>query len=216
MGYHRAGFDEIVGVDIAPQPRYPFAFVQADALEFPLEDFDLIHISPPCQDYAASGAFGRKTPGKYPRLIAPMRERLMAQDTPWVIENVMGAIDDLCDPIMLCGTMFGLRVQRHRLFESSHVLYAPPRPCRHRPGDVSVRRGVATYTGMYKPVTTKSGKVVSRAPTCLVGETRKAMGIHWMMKPELGEAIPPAYTEWLGAQLLAPLRQLGLWQEVAS
>ena len=99
MGYHRAGF-EVVGIDIAPQPNYPFEFVQADAMEFPLDGFDAIHASPPCQAYTALAT------GKHPRLIEPMRERLASSGVPWVIENVVGA--PLRQPVLLCGSMFGL------------------------------------------------------------------------------------------------------------
>jgi DNA (cytosine-5)-methyltransferase 1 len=133
-GYHRAGF-EVVGVDSRPQPRYPFTFVQADALTFPLAGFDAIHASPPCQDYSRAMR-GLVREGRYPRLINAMRDRLEGSGGPWIIETVPGAPlpvqTDLfgAHGIELCGTMFGLKVQRHRLFEASFPL-AAPRGCNH-------------------------------------------------------------------------------------
>src|SRR5690348_4826231 len=115
-GYHRAGFDEIVGVDINPQPHYPFTFIQADALTFPLDGFDAIHASPPCQDFAQTRYIVSRRGREYPRLIAPTRERLIASGLPWIMENVEGA--PLMNPVTLCGTALGLRVRRHRLFRS--------------------------------------------------------------------------------------------------
>lgn len=192
MGYHRAGFDEIVGVDIEPQPRYPFAFIQADALTFPLDGFDVIHASPPCQAYCK---FSRNlgTSNRHPELIEPMQRRLMGR--VYVLENVEGA--PLDSPFMLCGSMFGLRVRRHRLFESpilaSYLLFAPA-SCKHD--------GIPI--GVYGSGTTvwhreKLGRNVG------VAEKRAAMGIDWMTGDELREAIPPIYTEWIGRQLIGAM-----------
>ena len=122
-GYAKAGF-EVVGVDLHPQPRYPFEFHQADAMTFDLSGFDAIHASPPCQAYTVLG--GREDLSHYPDLVDAVRERLQAAGVPWIIENVPGA--PLRDPITLCGAMFGLRSYRHRLFESSVQLAPPPHP----------------------------------------------------------------------------------------
>lgn len=131
---------EITGVDIKPQPHYPFHFVQADAMTYPLNGFDMVHASPPCQDYSASNRWtwpGRERK-EHPRLIIPTRARLIASGRPWVLENVRQAMQEMVHPAMLCGTSFGLRVQRHRLFDASVHLFAAGR-CNHRPWDVSVR-----------------------------------------------------------------------------
>src|SRR5512146_881208 len=107
MGYHRACF-EVVGVDINPQPHYPFEFHQADALTYPLDGFDVIHASPPCQDYTIASLYHRMNGKTYPDLIEPTRKHLMRSSSVWVMENVPGA--PLINPIMLCGSMFGLEV----------------------------------------------------------------------------------------------------------
>ena len=123
MGYWLAGFD-VVGVDIEPQKRYPFRFIQADALTFPLSGFDLIHASPVCKGYSATAVLNDAS---HPRQIEAVRERLAGSGIPYVIENVPGA--PLRSPVMLCGAMFaGLRVYRHRLFEASFPIPAPPEP----------------------------------------------------------------------------------------
>ena len=117
-GYHRAFPNaEIVGVDIVPQPRYPFTFIQADALEFPLDGFDFVHASPPCQAFTAYRRRGGGVGDGYPDLIAVVRARLLCHDATYVIENVPGA--PLHHPVQLCGSSFGLNVRRHRLFETS-------------------------------------------------------------------------------------------------
>jgi DNA (cytosine-5)-methyltransferase 1 len=129
MGYHRAGFDEIVGVDIEPQPRYPFAFFQGDALEYCAahgSEFDAIHASPPCQAYTrmARGLLESQGRGReYPDLIHATRSALHLAGVVSVIENVPGA--PLLGPVMLCGSSFGLLVQRHRLFESTVPMLVP-------------------------------------------------------------------------------------------
>lgn len=130
VGLHHAGFD-VVGVDIEPQPRYPFEFQRADALEFPVDGYDFIWASPPCQRYSA-GAAKWGTQDNHPDLIAPTRLRI--QGYPYVIENIQPALRHLRAPILLCGQMFGLGVFRHRLFESSLVLLAPPPPDSRRQG----------------------------------------------------------------------------------
>lgn len=192
MGYHRAGF-EVVGVDIHPQPHYPFEFIQADALMFPLDGFDVIHASPPCQAYTRARALQHR---QHPKLLEPTRVLLRASGLPWVIENVSGA--PMGHFVELCGTHFGLHVYRHRQFESSHLLMSPSQ-CHHpaalMDGYVCVwsegarGRQIGRYGGHYK-----------RYPLA-VG--RAAMGIDWMTIYELGQAIPPAYTEWIGRQLMS-------------
>lgn len=126
MGYYRAGF-EVTGVDINPQPNFPFKFIQEDSMKFPLEGFDVIHASPPCQAFSIASYGRRHKEGRiYPDLLTPTRERLKESKQPWIIENVIGA--PMSRMIVLCGLMFDLRVFRHRCFESSHVLFSPSHP----------------------------------------------------------------------------------------
>jgi DNA (cytosine-5)-methyltransferase 1 len=215
-GYQRAGF-WVCGVDHKLQPRYcGEEFIQADALEYlsalidseEIEDFDAIHASPPCQADSNGRNYGGKKkiePDRYPRLIGPTRALLQTLNLPWVLENVMGAVDQLSYPIMICGTALGLRVQRHRLFESNLRLFAPY-PCQHQPFDVSVRRERAEFLLAYQDATTAKGQQVRRPPSCPIKIARDAMGIDWMRFEELGEAIPPAYTEFIGRQLLSVIQ----------
>lgn len=210
MGYHRAGF-EVVGVDIEPQPNYPFEFHQADAMTYPLDGFDAIHASPPCQRWCDL-AYRNGNAEEWPDLVGPIRERLDGWSwakphpylglvrRPWVIENVEGA--PLVDPMMLCGTMFsGLRVLRHRHFES----HAPLAPRKHRPHPLvfTYDKRKAHYGRLDQNV---SFVQVTGGGNCTVANARDAMGIDWMTKNELNEAVPPAYTEWVGTQLLAHLQ----------
>lgn len=194
MGYHRAGFD-VVGVDIKPQPRYPFEFHQGDAMTWPLDGFDAIHASPPCQAYSVATLFHRGRRDQHPDLVPATRERLHRARVPYAIENVMGA--PLQNAVMLCGTMFPgqLKVYRHRLFESWPAIYFPPaahNPHVHRPTEVG--RRVAEHGWM-----TVAGHFSSAEAA------GKAMGIDWMTRDELAQAIPPAYTEFIGRQLLAAI-----------
>jgi DNA (cytosine-5)-methyltransferase 1 len=200
MGYYRAGFD-VIGVDLAPQPHYPFPFHQGDALSFPLAGFDAIHASPPCQAYSV---LRRANPGaEYPDLVAPTRELLYAAGVPWVMENVPGA--PLWPSVVLCGSMFDLgagerHLRRHRLFESSVGMLQPQ--CQHEGEAVGVYGGgpVGRYTfanGVRKGLKGRRGGYQGT-----MAERREAMGITWMTSKELNNAIPPAYTEWIGAQLL--------------
>lgn len=188
-GYAKAGF-EVVGVDLHPQPRYPFEFHQADAMTFDLSGFDAIHASPPCQAYTVLG--GREDLSHYPDLVDAVRERLQAAGVPWIIENVPGA--PLRDPITLCGAMFGLRSYRHRLFESSVQLAAPPHP-KH---EVRVNR-----RGENRREHWANGGFITITGDVGVYCGPEAMGVDWMSGNELSQAIPPAYTEFLGRQLLA-------------
>lgn len=197
MGYHRAGFD-VVGVDIAPQPHYPFAFVQADALEFCRDhghEFGAIHASPPCQAYIIGLGMMNRTSGKqHPSLIEPTRDALRWSGRPYVIENVVGA--PLLGPITLCGSSFRLRVRRHRLFESNVLLLSPG--CYHRGQGRTV--GVYGNKGNGGLEPNPRGGWFHRARSA--EDAGDAMGIDWMEWRELTQAIPPAYTELIGRQLL--------------
>lgn len=218
-GYWLAGWD-VVGVDIKPQPNYPFEFWQADALSvledggywmsdgsawrFYVQDFDAIHASPPCQAFTAYRRTGNV--GEHPDLIAPTRELLNATGLPWVIENVAGA--PLHDPLMLCGSMFDLDVQRHRFFESNIPLKPPAWPCRH------LIWAPDRYPGGRSKERTGSSRGLVRA--CVeIGSwdipldvQQQAMGgVDWMTLEELSQSIPPAYTEHIGSQLHARIGQ---------
>jgi DNA (cytosine-5)-methyltransferase 1 len=198
VGYHRAGFD-VVGVDINPQPHYPFEFHQADAMTFPLDGFDVIHASPPCQAYTvANNIWGRE----HPDLLPATRERLQASGVPWVIENVPGS--PMTNYVVLCGLSFGLNVKRHRWFESNIMLMAPP--CGNHAGDWLLVFG-HTVLERAKQIdrNTPSGGPRFRRKHVGTDRGREAMGIDWMNRDELSEAIPPAYTEAIGSQLLAHL-----------
>jgi DNA (cytosine-5)-methyltransferase 1 len=194
LGLHRAGF-EVTGVDIRPQPRYPFRFVQADALTYPLDGYDLIWASPPCQFASVLTAQHRN---KHPNLIPAMRGRLQAAGVSYIIENVAGARSWLHNPLMLCGSMFGLGVWRHRYFEAPSLPLLLTRACNH--SDVPV-----LVSG--SPRRKNAAGVMDRSePTTQA--RREAMGIDWMRREELDEAIPPAYSEFLGRQVLEQLASL--------
>jgi DNA (cytosine-5)-methyltransferase 1 len=200
MGYHRAGF-EVVGVDLDPQSNYPFEFIQADALtldpEF-LATFDVVHASPPCQSYSDL-AKRNGNADKWPRLVEPVRDLLRSLGVPYIIENVEGA--PLLDAVVLCGTMFpGLRVIRHRLFESNIDLRVPPHG--KHPLVFTHDKRKAHYGRLDQDV---SFVQVTGGGNCSVANAKDAMGINWMTKNELNEAIPPAYTEYLGKQLMEAL-----------
>lgn len=193
-GYHRAGFTDITGVDIRPQPRYPFRFVQADALEFlrgvrPGE-FDFIHASPPCQGFSTFAAMHRDRK-EYPDLLTPTREVLEALGTPYVIENVPRA--PMRPDVVLCGSHFGLPLRRHRWFEASLPLFGLLPACRHSTSDFCI----VGHGG--------GGGKGERVKRWRVEDGRRAMGIEWMSQHGLAEAIPPAYTEWIGRQMLVVL-----------
>lgn len=199
MGYHRAGFD-VVGVDIKPQPRYPFEFHQADALTWPLDGFDAIHASPPCQGYSiANNIHGRSD---HPLLVEPVRERLVASGLPYIIENVPGA--PLRDPVLLCGLSLGLNVKRHRLFECTFPVMVPP--CTAHAGDWLLVFGHTVLTRGKVVGKAKGGGNTIKRRHVGVDRGREAMGIDWMTRDELSEAIPPAMTELLGGFLLDHLR----------
>ena len=200
VGYHQVGFD-VVGVDIAPQPNYPFSFIETDALSLEpafLHAFDAIHASPPCQAYSDLAARNRNG-NKWPRLIEPVRDMLTSIGKPYVIENVEGA--PLWNYVVLCGTMFpGLRVLRHRLFESNFAIH-PPRHGLHPKVHTHDRR-----KSHFGKTNEKYDFVqVTGGGNCSIEAARDAMGINWMTKRELNESIPPAYTRFIGAILLSRL-----------
>lgn len=200
-GYHRAGFDEIVGVDIREQPNYPFPFLWADAMDtvemITAGDFDAIHASPPCQRWSAQGS--RYDRGKHPDYITPLRPILEAIGTPWVIENVEKA--PLLNPIKLCGSSFGLNLRRHRNFETSFPLFA--QPCAHKV--VNGKFMVYEHGKWYE---TRFAKVYGSGGGKGKEHWAEAMGIDWMTNEEIVEAIPPAYTEFIGRQLIAQLERV--------
>lgn len=197
VGYHRAGFD-VVGVDIDPQPNYPFEFIQADALALDdafLRSFDAIHASPPCQSYSDL-AKRNKNAHMWPRLIEPVRDMLAQTGLPYIVENVEGA--PLIDPVVLCGTMFPeLRVIRHRLFEANFPLSVPAHGRHPLVFTHDKRKG---HYGLLDQDT--AFVQVTGGGNCSIANARDAMGIDWMTKNELNESIPPAYTDFLGRQLL--------------
>jgi DNA (cytosine-5)-methyltransferase 1 len=209
MGYHRAGF-EVVGVDLKPQPNYPFEFIQDDALlilsrltegrdiaggGYVLGNFDAIHASPPCQAHSTLGSLWRDR--EHPDLVPQTRELLCATGLPYVIENVVGA--PLHDPFLLCGSMFGLcangrQLRRHRIFESNVFVMRPV--CQHRGQPV----GVYGHGG---------GGSMTRGYKGTAQEYREAMGIDWATRAEIAQAIPPAYCEHVGGFLLVEVNCAG-------
>jgi DNA (cytosine-5)-methyltransferase 1 len=201
-GYYDAGF-EVVGVDIEDHLNYPYEFHRGDAFEvgrrlLGTQWFDAIHASPPCPAYSTLGSRYDRT--AHPDLVAPTRELLKASRLPYVIENVPGA--PLLNPIQLCGSSFGLDVRRHRLFESNIPLMAMP--CAHHlqtePKYDVYEKGRWFKSPIVKVYGFGGGKAMEHWP--------EAMGIDWMNPRQLANAIPPAYTEFIGEQLLASLGDL--------
>jgi DNA (cytosine-5)-methyltransferase 1 len=191
VGYSYAGF-EVIGVDIEPQPNYPFQFIQADALNFDISKFRYVHVSPPCHAYTT---LQKQNKREYPDLIGAFRDKLKRSGCVYVIENVVGA--PLIDPVLLCGTMFPrLRVLRHRLFESNVPLLAPPHP--KHPLVYTNDKRKAHYGRLDQNT---SFVQVTGGGNATVANKADAMGIYWMTGRELNQAIPPAYTEWIGRQL---------------
>ena len=188
-GYRQAGFD-LVGVDIVPQPKNPHRLVVADALEYLREHghkFDLIHASPPCQAYTKAGKQWRNEGKEYPDMIEDTRKALIASGKPWVIENVPGA--PLVNPILLNGSVFGIKVHRPRYFESSFELPQPEVPPMK-----PVKMGRPIKEGdIVQPVGHFSG----------VRYAAREMGCEWMGQKELAQAIPPAYTRWVAECFLS-------------
>lgn len=192
MGYHRAGY-EVVGVDLKPGKRYPFTYLRQDVLTLDvsfLQQFDLIHASPPCQTFSITKNL-RIAQGKQSDkldLVEPVRALLIASGKPYIIENVPGA--PLINPITVCGSAFGLKVRRHRIFESNVALRGTQ--CDHK----AQGRPIGVY-GSLRDEIPGGGKTANS-----IEEAREAMGIDWLIWTELVEAIPPHYTEYLGRQVL--------------
>jgi DNA (cytosine-5)-methyltransferase 1 len=209
MGYYRAGFD-VVGVDINPQPHYPFEFYQADVMEILPEvaaglwgTFDAIHASPPCQAYSTMGnrsrAEGNRRLPPAPDLLLPTWELLKATGLPYVMENVAGAKALMPNAFVLSGGMFGLKVHRPRYFVSNVLILTPPKA--KPPPD-----GVGVYGRDHdgRRLFNRKSNGTYRAPKTLA-EAQEAMGMDWADWHGTKEAIPPAYTEFIGAQLLTHL-----------
>jgi DNA (cytosine-5)-methyltransferase 1 len=203
VGYAKAGF-EVFGVDLKHGKRYPFTYLRANVLdvlrdENYIDQFDVIHASPPCQTHSITkhlrNAQGNSTSKL--DLIPETREALIASGKPYIIENVVGS--PLIDPVQLCGSSFGLKVRRHRLFESNMPIKGSI--CDHK----SQGRPIGVYGAMGdKPqgLDKTTGKYVYGGQVAsTIDEARMAMGIDWAIWSELVEAIPPAYTEYLGVQL---------------
>ena len=198
MGYYRVGF-EVVGIDIKPQPHYPFEFHQADALTYPLEGFDAYHASPPCQFHSVmtelQKARGSFNPDNL-NLIPDTKRILSETDKPYVIENVdsKSVKRFLDNPIRLCGSMFGLGVIRHRLFECHPFIFPPGHyPEKHK--EVSQRADYCCVVGM-------GGAWRKRNGSRKTEDWMTAMDIDWMDRYSLTQAIPPAYTEYIGKYLM--------------
>lgn len=190
MGYHRAGF-EVIGVDIKPQPHYPFEFYQADALTYPLDSFDAYHASPPCQGYSSTANLPWLADKEYPLLILPTRIMLHSTNKPYVIENVkrarinckqletQGLKEHGMDAGLLCGCMFDLPFFLERLFETNFLWWQPLHKNHH---------------------TLTSGRMFGGR--LRLAQTDKHNILPWMDKDEAREAIPPAYTEYIGKYLM--------------
>lgn len=210
VGYHRAEF-EVLGVDINPQPRYPFSFIREDALEYARRygsKFDAIHASPPCQSHTRLKHQIKNVPHRkrFRDVLEETQDVLRKVGLPWVIENVPGA--PLEPTVILCGTTFdleadGYELRRHRIFKATFPI-PPVGPCRHRHRPVTVACSHVFVCKIPKPPKTWQESV-----GLSVG--RRLMGIEWMNQHELGESIPPAYTEYIGRFLLTDvLRRKGL------
>lgn len=193
MGYHRAGFD-VVGVGINPQPHFPFEFIQGDCLGLGLDflrSFDAIHASPPCQHYSAAARFHGNS-SDHPDLVAPTRDMLVAAGLPWIIENVEGA--PIRADVMLCGSMFGLRLVKHRFFELSFPFFALMPPCDH-----------ADVYDPWHGAGRSAAKFRQAQDTPWIpaqGGSGRARGV----TGDVFNAIPPAYTEFLGRKMLAHIQ----------
>jgi len=208
MGYHHAGF-KVVGVDIKPQPHYPFEFHQADALEYPLDGFDAYHASPPCQYYSRLRHLPWLRDKKYWRSVPPTLDYLSnVSGKPWVVENVEDCYD-LPDSYVLCGRTFNLPIYRHRRFKSNIMLLIPP----HQKHTGIIARGRASISKRYSTNTSCSVGVIREISQNMIAgnvsgveRARQAMGIDWMNQKEISQAIPPAYTEYIGKYLLEAIK----------
>lgn len=219
MGYSRAGF-RVIGIDNNPKPlrHYPFESLCMDALEFldrynagEFECAQAFHASPPCQHYSimTKGRWQDRL-SDHPDLIEPTRARLLLTKLPYVLENVVGAHDRLINPIMLCGTMFGLQttggnqLRRHRLFECPRICVLTP-TCQH-----TKLSAIGVYGGGQNPSRRRRRQMLEYADVDFGIKARsKAMGIDWMVGDELSQAIPPAYTEYIGKYLLNAIANSG-------
>ena len=190
MGLHQAGFD-VTGVDIVERPNYPFKFILGDALEADLSGFDFVWASPPCQ---AHTTLKHRTGKEYECFITRTREKLKAWGGPYIIENVMGS--PLVNPIMLCGSSFGLGVRRHRLFESNIFLWGME--CRH---DLQHEPLDITGTGSRRKGERLDGKGGNSRKPRNLQEARDAMEMPWATRKEISQAIPPAFSRYLGEQV---------------
>ena len=209
MGLHRAFPEaEIVGVDIKPQKHYPFKFIQADAMTFDLSGYDFIWASPTCQSDSISTKKWRNLGYEYPETITATAERLRKQDKLYCIENVTGARRKLNSPFRLCGLMFGLKVVRHRWFETNFLVMVPPHP--NCSGAVTKRIAINEPCGHGMPGHTYRALTVvghgGNSQSFRWQDWKDAMGIDWMTKQELTQAVPPAYSEWIGKALIETLK----------
>lgn len=205
QGYHQAGFTEIVGVDIKPQKRYPFIFVQADALAYLAEygrDFDAIHASPPCQAFVPLSRH-RPNPKEHKDWLTPTIKALEELGKPHVIENVMTS--PLAATVVLCGSHFGLKVQKHRKFKTTFMV--PAMVCDHN-FPTADGRPVGVYGQSFKKSNADGKKKwIGGRKAESIAEAREAMGIDWMTTYEISEAIPPAYTEYIGRYLIDHIQE---------
>ena len=194
MGLHRAWPDAaITGVDIKPMPRYPFEFIQADAMYFPLEGYDFIWASPPCQRYSVSSLNYRMAGKQYPDLLGATRDRLEECGAPYTIENVPKA--PMRADLVLCGSQFGLEIARHRLFECNWPVFQLLPRCAHVDD-------VVTVCGHGAPSWSRSRKLRGEKywKDHEISDCKRAMGIDWMIRSELVESVPPAYSEFIARQ----------------
>lgn len=202
VGYHQAGFTEIVGVDINPQPNYPFYYEEIDIRDLPPireweDQYDLIHASPPCQHFTKYRNVVKDITARYEDLIAPTRELLQASGVPYIIENV--ACSPIRPDLILCGSHFGLNVRRHRWFELGGFTAMGPGGCNHK-----------GWTRQFK----SSSDRPNLRYTMEIGswdekleDQKQAMGVDWPITVrELSEAIPPAYTKFIGEAFLAQVK----------
>lgn len=224
VGYSQAGFKRIIGVDIKPQPNYPFDFVQADALEYLAShhhQYDAFHASPPCQGYSIMHNLPWLRGREYPLLILPTLEMLETLGKPFVLENVMGAKHGAkglrkrgleahgLKAGWLCGTMFGKPFYRHRLFATNWLWLAPP----HRKHTARIRPG-HSLAGRAREKVFAANRMSGLVEGCGIGHAKgwrlaaEAMGIGWMTRHELTQAIPPVYTELIGRQLLMVVEEV--------
>ena len=240
LGLHRAGF-EVTGVDINPQPRYPFSFIQGNAFEQDLSGYDFVWASPPCQAYCALNTMPNLREHK--KLIPAVRAMLNEWGGPYIIENVEGAKRELLNPVMICGSMFGLesngyQIRRHRYFESNISLNVPM-VCKHGANTMGVYGAKVRDIAKEKKHYAKPKETRGKPDGVVLPQSwgLEAMGVDWMNIREASECVPPAYSEFLGKQLIkvlmkhnpqpppassetlssgGPVQGAGLWLEMAK